>query len=82
MENDKILLMSREKEIESKHHNLSSIEKELFLKTEKRKKIQEEKEEISKKIEEKTKIQQEIEKTKMMILNKKETISINSKTIE
>ncbi|MEK6829485.1 MAG: AAA family ATPase [Nanoarchaeota archaeon] len=81
LENDKILLLSKEEELESKHHNLSSVEKELFLKTEKRKRIQEEKEEISKKKEEKTRIQQEIEKTKLVVLNKKETVSINLKTI-
>jgi exonuclease SbcC len=81
LENDKILLLSKEEDLESKHHNLLSVEKELFLKTEKRKRIQEEKEEISKKKEEKTKLQQEMEKTKLVILNKKETISINSKTI-
>ena len=82
LENDKVLLISKEEELESKHHNLSSVEKELFLKTERRKKIQEEKEEISKKREEKNRLQQEIEKTKIVTMNKKETISTNSKTID
>ncbi|MEX2016915.1 MAG: AAA family ATPase [Candidatus Pacearchaeota archaeon] len=82
LENDKIFLISKEEDLESKHHNLSSVEKELFLKQEKRKKIQEEKEEISKKKDEKTKLHQEIEKTKLVILNKKETTSSNSKTMD
>src|SRR3972149_353731 len=82
LENDKIFLLSKEEELESKYYNLSSVEKELFLKTEIRKKIQEEKEEIAKKKDEKTKIQQEVEKTKIIISNKKDTISINSKTID
>lgn len=82
LENDKILLLSREEELESKHHNLSSVEKELFLKTERRKRIQEERDEISKKKEEKNKLNQEIEKTKLIILNKKETVSGNIKTID
>jgi exonuclease SbcC len=82
LENDRILLISKEEELESKHHNLSSIEKELFLKAEKRKKIQEEKEDISKKKEEKTRLQQEIEKTKLVIINKKETASNNLRIIE
>lgn len=82
LDNDKANLASKEDELESKHYNLVSVEKELFLKTEERKKIQEEKEEITRKIEDKIKFQQEIEKTKIMISNKKESISINNKTIE
>ena len=82
LDQDKANLASKEDELESKHYNLVSVEKELFLKTEERKKIQEEKEEITKKIEDKIKFQQEIEKTKIMISNKKESIAINNKTIE
>ncbi|HUS50818.1 MAG TPA: AAA family ATPase, partial [Candidatus Paceibacterota bacterium] len=82
LEQDRIDILSKENELESKHYNLASIEKELFLKTEIRKKIQEEKEEISEKIEEKKKLQQEIEKTKIMILHKKESISNNLKIME
>lgn len=82
LENDKIFLLSKEEELESKHHNLSSVEKELFLKTEKRKKIQEERDEISKKKDERIKLQQELEKTNIIIMNKKDTISENSKTIK
>ena len=82
LENDRLLLMSKEEELESKHYNLSSVEKELFLKTEIRKKIQEEKEQISAKKDEKTRLQQEIEKTKLIILNKNETVSANSKTAD
>ena len=82
LENDKILFLSKEDELESKHYNLSSIEKELFLKTEIRKKIQEEKDEIFQKKEEKNKLQQENEKTKLVIINKNEILSTNIKTIE
>jgi exonuclease SbcC len=82
LEQDKLTLVSKENDLETKHYNLSSVEKELFLKTEDRKKIQEEKEEISKQIEEKRSFQQEIEKTKIMISNKKESLSNNSKRIE
>jgi exonuclease SbcC len=82
LEQDKANLASKEDELEAKYYNLTSVEKELFLKTEERKKIQEEKEEISKKIEEKNSIQQEIEKTKIMISNKRESFSNNLKTIE
>ncbi|MCX6746578.1 MAG: AAA family ATPase [Candidatus Pacearchaeota archaeon] len=77
----KFNLLSKENDLEAKQSNVSSIEKELFLKTEKRKKIQEEREEISKKIEQKNKFQSELEKTRLMILNKNETISSNTKTI-
>jgi len=75
-------ILSKENELESKRYNLISVEKELFLKSEERKRIQEEKEEIYKKIEEKNKLQQEIEKTKIIILNKKDTSFENVKLIE
>ena len=81
LEQDKANLVSKEDELEAKHYNLASIEKELFLKTETRKKIHEEKEEISKKIEERKKLQQEIEKTKIIISNKKENLTGNLKII-
>jgi exonuclease SbcC len=82
LEQDKQDLVSKESEVETKHYNVASVEKELFLKTEKRKKIHEERQEILKKIEEKTKLEQEIEKTKIGILNKKDSISNNSKMRE
>ncbi|MEX0920922.1 MAG: AAA family ATPase [Candidatus Pacearchaeota archaeon] len=82
LERDKSLLASKEDELEAKHYNLESVEKELFKKTESRKKIQEEKEEISEKIEERRKFKQEIEKTKIMISNKKEKLSENLKVIK
>ena len=82
LEQDKLTIVSKENDLETKHYNLSSVEKELFLKTEDRKKIQEEKDKISKQIEEKRGFQQEIEKTNIMISTKKETFSNNSKRIE
>jgi exonuclease SbcC len=82
MEQDKTILISKEEEIEAKHYNLVSIEKELFTKTEERKRIQEEKDGILLKIDEKRRLQQEIEKTKIVILNKKDTIAHNNKTAE
>jgi len=82
LEQDKFDLISKEDELEEKQLNLSSIEKELFLKKEQRKRIQEEKDEISKKIEERNKFLQEIEKTKIIIANKNDTIFSNNKSIE
>ncbi|MCK5149306.1 AAA family ATPase [Candidatus Pacearchaeota archaeon] len=81
LEEDKADIILKETDLEAKHSNLSSIEKELFLKTEERKKFQEEKQEIFTKIQEKSKFQQEVEKSKIMISNKKETILSNSKTM-
>ncbi len=81
LEQDKLILVSKENDLETKYYYLSSVEKELFLKKEDRKKIQEEKEEISKQIEEKKGFQQEIEKTKILISTKKENLSSNSKRI-
>jgi len=82
LEQDKLEVVSKEEELESKNSNLFSIEKELFVKTEKRKEIQEEQSKISDKISEKNKLQQEIEKTKIMISNKKQNLQDNQKIIE
>ncbi|MCK9568198.1 AAA family ATPase [Candidatus Pacearchaeota archaeon] len=81
LEQDKFLLVSKESELEEKKKTVPSLELDLYEKKEIRKKIQAEKEEISKKIDEKNKLQSEIEKTKIMIMNKEETIFSNTKTI-
>ncbi len=81
LEQNKFNLINKENELEEKQLNLVSVEKELFEKTEVRKVIQEEKEVIAKKIEERNKLIQEIEKTKIMIINKDETVFSNNKTI-
>ena len=81
LEQDKLTIISKENDLETKHYNLSSVEKELFLKTEDRKKIQEEKDGVFKQIEEKRTFQQEVEKTNIMISTKKETVINNSKRI-
>jgi len=82
IEQDKLDIVSKENDLEGKHYNLVSVEKELFLKQEQRKKIQDEKDEISVKIEERGKLHQEIEKTKIIIANKNESILNNKKAIE
>jgi exonuclease SbcC len=82
LEQDKLEIVSKEEELESKYYNLSSMEKELFLKKEIRDRIQEEKDEIAKEIEKKRKFQSEIEKTNLMIFNKRYSISDNVKIIE
>ena len=82
IENDKMILLSKETEIEDKHYNLASVEKELFVKTEDRKKMQEERDEISKKISEKSQVLQEIEKTKIIISNKNDLVSGNNKMMK
>ena len=81
LEQNKFNIINKENELEEKQLNLVSVEKELFEKTEIRKVIQEEKEGIAKKIEERNKLIQEIEKTKIMIINKDETVFSNNKTI-
>lgn len=81
LEQDRIDILEKENELESKRYNLISIEKELFLKKEIRKKVEDEKNDISKKIEEKNKLQQEAEKTKIILSNKKDTLLGNTETI-
>ncbi len=82
LEQNRLNLLAKENELEEKQLNVFSIEKELFEKAEIRRKIQEEKEEVSKRIEERNKLLQEIEKTKIMIINKNDTIFSNARTID
>lgn len=79
---DKFEIVSKEEEINSKKQNTGVIEGELIIKKNLREKIQFEKEEVGKKREEKVRLQQEIEKTKIMIANKKESLTNNFKLIE
>ena len=81
LEQDRMDLVSREEQLEAKHYNLSSVEKELFSKQEIKSKLEEERDEITKKIDEKRKLHQEIEKTNLMISNKKSSIEDNKKMI-
>lgn len=82
LEEDREILISKEEELETKYHNLSSVEKELFLRTEEMKRSQEEREAVFRKTEERNRLQQEIEKTKIMVSNKKEIFSNNDRIIE
>lgn len=81
LEQDKADLILKENKLEAKRYDLVSLEKEFCLRIERRKQIQEEKEEFFKKIQEKNKLRQEIEKTQIMILNKNESVSNNIKMI-
>ena len=81
LEQNKLNLVNKENQLNEKKLKLLSAEKELLEKIETRKKIQIEKEEVSKKIEERNKLMQEIEKTKLMVINKNESIFFNNKTI-
>lgn len=82
LEQDKLNLIEKEEELTEKKTNLVIIEEELSKKINHRKLISDEKEKIAVKIVEKNKLQQEIEKTKIVIANKKDTISSNVRTIE
>lgn len=82
LDEDRAIVISKEEELETKYHNLVSVEKELFLRTEEMRRVQEEREEVFKKKEEKTRLQQEVEKTRIVIANKKETIFNNKKMAE
>jgi exonuclease SbcC len=81
LEQNKFLLLSKESELGGKKNNVPLLEKELYENKEVRKRIQEEKEEISRKIEERNKLHSEQEKTKLMVMNKEETIFLNTRTI-
>jgi DNA repair protein SbcC/Rad50 len=81
LEQDKRDILSKEKELSEKSMNILSFEKDFLDKTEKRKIIQDEKEEMSRKIEEKRKLQQEVEKTKLFKSTKEDTIYNNARLI-
>jgi len=81
LEQDKLHIVSKEGELSEKSLAISSIENDFLIKVDKRKIIQEEKEEISKKIEEKYKLQREIEKTRLFISTKNDTIYNNARQI-
>ena len=82
LEEDRAILLSKEEELETKYYNLVSVEKELFFRAEEMRRAQEEKESVSGKIEERKKLQQEIEKTKLITINKKESLFNNDKIAE
>lgn len=82
LEQDKSLVVVKEKELELKQKSLIPLEEEFLLKRAKREKIGVEKEDISKKIEQKNRLQQEVEKTKLMISSKRDSVLINSKLID
>jgi len=78
-EQDKFNLASKENDLDARNQNLFSMEKELFVKTENRKRLQDEKDAIQEKINEKSAFLQEIEKAKIMISAKNDAISSNMK---
>jgi len=80
-EQDKLLLVSKEKDVEEKKKNLIVIEEDLNAKRQIRAHIQLELDSVTKKKEEKVRFEKEIDKVKIMIFSKEETISTNKKTI-
>ncbi|MFA5953568.1 MAG: AAA family ATPase [Candidatus Pacearchaeota archaeon] len=81
LEEDKLNLISREKEIEQMKFNLVGLTKELSFRIDKRKRIEKEKEETFSKVEEKSNFSREIEKTRIMILSKRDSFNNNQKLI-
>lgn len=82
LEDDKYLLIQKEKELEEKQYSLVSLEKELYLKKQERKEKQKEKDEIFSKINECNNLKKEVEKSKLMLSNKNEFILENKKKIK
>ncbi len=81
LEQDKMNLFTKEKELNDMVANLSLLEEELKIRKEKRERLQLEKIELQGKIEEKNKLKQEIEKTKLIISGKEDSIIENKKAI-
>jgi exonuclease SbcC len=78
LEQDKVLLKQKEKEISIRRADSICIKQDLLEKTKFRKQLEEEIEGVSKKQEEKNALHQEIEKSKMMIKTKEQLIIDNS----
>ncbi len=81
LEEDKSQLISKENDLESKSINLSFYDRELFLKKELRKRLQEDLKQFQEKIEEKRKLEQEVEKFTIMINNKNNNLSENKRIL-
>ena len=82
LEQDKMNVISKEKELLVMKEKLVLFRKELLEKQEIRRNIEKESEEISKKIQEKNKLEQELEKTKLMSSTKKDSIKSNERSIQ
>lgn len=78
IEEEKQEIIKKENNLETKHYNLASVEKELFAKKSDREKIQEEMAILVAKVEEKKDLEKEIEKTRLGILHKKDVLSGNN----
>ena len=81
LEEERIEIISKEKNLEEMKVGSTIIEKELIEKQSIRKIIEQEKQEVEKQMQEKIKFSSEYEKTKILILTKKETIKENEKLI-
>ncbi|MFW6283323.1 MAG: AAA family ATPase, partial [Minisyncoccales bacterium] len=81
LEEDKKNLKEKQEQLEKEEKQEKEAEKEVEEKKKIREKEENELEVLNKKIEERKKYNQEIEKTKIMISNKKETLSENQKNI-
>ncbi|MBI2044501.1 hypothetical protein HYT23_00430 [Candidatus Pacearchaeota archaeon] len=81
LDQERLDLESKEKELDDKSMNLMSLEKEVFLKREASARIQEEIKDIQSRVDERKKIEQEIEKAKIMIINKMDAATGNKKML-
>jgi len=77
LEQDKMFLKQKEKELNVKRADSFGIKKDLVEKTSSRKKLESEMEEVSKKQDEKKSLNQEIEKSKLLIKSKEQLIIDN-----
>ena len=82
LEQDKMNVISKEKELLVMKEKLVLFRKELLEKQEIRRNIEKESEEISKKIQEKNKLEQELEKAKLMSSTKKDSTKSNERSIQ
>ena len=80
-EEDKVTISNKEEELLIMQSDLDIVKQELIEKSKIKEKVEQEKQEIFKKIEEKNKLKSEFEKTKLMIVNKKNSLTDNEKLI-
>ena len=78
---DKMGMLSKEKELLDMKNKIVFLEKEFLEKQNIRRIIEKDGEVIFQKMQEKTRLEQELEKTKLMILTKKDAINSNERTI-
>jgi exonuclease SbcC len=82
LEEDKLLIEKKQKDVENMKSNLVILTGELLIESEKKREKEKAIKEVQEKIDEKRKLSEELGKSKIMLMSKKENLSTNERTLE